>query len=230
MSYDLYLWHSPRPVTVQQAMTIMVRLAEGRDDVVVPDDAVLAFHQDLIELFPPLDAIGDEEIDDSPWNASPDATASRAILCFGYSQVPQFAPAVVELAAKHGLVCFDPQSRAIHHQPVTRAAGSLLLESGDGSVVVDPGAEELRSQLEYLSETNFCVFLEREEGWFVQVGIGESAGGVPDGKFALEYREGVDEPLYRVLVDGFDDVVGLFEDFAAGRDSFKAAFAWAEYA
>jgi hypothetical protein len=61
----------------------------------------------------------------------------------------------------------------------------------------------------------------------VQVGIGQRAGNVPDGKFALEYREGDPDRHYRIVVDSLDDAVTLFEDFAAGRDSYKAAFAWA---
>jgi hypothetical protein len=229
MSYDLYLWRSPQPVTARQAMAIMHRLADGQDDAVVPDDALLAFHQDLIARFPPLSALADDEVEDSPWNANPDATASRVILYFGHTQVPQVAPTVVELAERHRLVCFDPQSMVIHYQPVNRAPGSLLLESGDGSVIVDPDPEDMRSQLGNLSRTNFCAFLEREEGSFVQVGVGQRAGNVPEGKFALEYREGADDPLFRVLVDDLDDAVALFEDFAAGRDSFKGAYAWDEY-
>lgn len=229
MSYDLYLWHSPKPVTAQQAMAICHQLAASQGDCVVPHNAVLAFYQDLIARFPPLESIADDELESSPWNMSPDATPSRVILVIGHSRVGQVGLTVEELAAQHGLVCFDPQSAVVHHPPLTRAPGSLLLESGNGSVVIDPSPEDLRSQLGHLSRTNFFAYLEREEGWFVQIGIGEHAGNVPDGKFALEYREGDADRHFRVLVDRLDDAVALFEDFAAGRDSFKTAFAWAEY-
>lgn len=61
MSYDPYLWHSPQPVTAQQAMTICHQLTGSQDDGVVPNDAVLAFHQDLIARFPPLEGLSDSE-------------------------------------------------------------------------------------------------------------------------------------------------------------------------
>ncbi|MFD0632349.1 hypothetical protein ACFQ9X_12760 [Catenulispora yoronensis] len=160
---------------------------------------------------------------------SPDATASRIILSIGLSRVSQVGPTVEELAAQHRLVCFDPSTGVVHNPPQTRFSGSLLLESCNGSMIIDPRPEDLRSQLEQLSQANFYACLERDEGWFVQVGIGQRAGNVPDGKFALEYREGVADRHFRVLADDLDDAVTLFEDFAAGRDAFKTRFAWVKY-
>lgn len=229
MSHDLYLWHSPQPVTAQQAMTICHQLARSHDGVVVPDAAVLAFHQELIERFPPLETLGDDDIDDSPRNMSPDATADRVILCMGLSRASKIGPFILELAKRHRLVCFDPSTGVVRNPPPARPNGSLLLGSCDGSVIIDPGPEDLRSQLERLSRANFYACLEREEGWFVQVGIGPRAGNVPDEKFALEYREGDPDRHYRVLADGLEDAVTLFEDFAAHRDFYKTAFAWARY-
>lgn len=219
MSYDLYLWHGPKPVTAQQAKAICHQLAQGQDDAVVPHEAVSAFHQDLIARFPRLESLGDDEIEDSPWNMSPSATTGRVILMIGFSHVAQVGPTVQELARQHGLVCFDPQSGVVHHPPLSRPAGSLLLESGNGSAVIDPNAEVLREQLGQLSPTNFYACLEREAGWFVQVGIGQRAGNVPEGKFAVEYREGSPDRHYRVLVDSLDDVVAVFEDFAGATQA-----------
>ncbi|MFD0632350.1 hypothetical protein ACFQ9X_12765 [Catenulispora yoronensis] len=52
MSYDLYLWHGPQPVTAQRAMAICHELARSQNDSVIPDAAVPAFHDDLIARFP----------------------------------------------------------------------------------------------------------------------------------------------------------------------------------
>lgn len=229
MSYDLYLWHGPQPVTAQQAMTICHQLARSQNDLVVPDAAVLTFHRELIKRFPPLETLGDDGIDDSPWTMSPDATAGRAILCMGLSRASKIGPFILELARRHRLVCFDPSTGVVHNPPPARPHGSLLLASCDGSMALDPGPEDLRSQLGRLSQANFYACLEREEGWFVQIGIGQRAGNVPDGKFALEYREGAPDRHYRMIADSLDDAVSLFEDFAAGRNSYKTAFAWARY-
>ena len=80
-----------------------------------------------------------------------------------------------------------------------------------------------------MSRANFYASLEREEGWFVQVGIGERAGNVPNGMFALEYREGDADSHQRVVVGRLDDAVDLFGDFADGRDAFKSRFGWTRY-
>ena len=227
VSYDLYLWHGPQPVTTQQATAVCHQLARSQNDTVVPDTAVLAFHRELIERFPPLETLGDDETDDSPWNMSPDATADRVILCMGLSRASQIGPFILELAERHRLVCFDPSTGVVHNPPPIRPHDSLLLESCDGSMIVNPGPEDLRSQLERLSRTNFHAFLEREEGWFVQVSIGQRAGNIPEGRFALEYREGDPDRHYRVVADSLEDAVALFEGFAAGRDTYKTAFTWA---
>ena len=210
-------------------MTICHQLAQGQDDAVISHDAVSAFHQDLIARFPRLESLAADEIDDSPWNMSPAATTGRVILTIGLSQVAQVGPTIQELARQHGLVCFDPQSTVVHHPPLSRPPGSLLLESGNGSAIIDPSPEALREPLAQLSPANSHASLEREQGWFVQVGIGQRAGNVPEGKFAVEYREGSPDRHYRVPVDSLDDVVTVFEDFAAGRESFKTAFGWAQY-
>jgi hypothetical protein len=46
MSYDLYLWQGPQPVTAQQAMTICHHLARSHAGVVVPDAAVPAGYRE----------------------------------------------------------------------------------------------------------------------------------------------------------------------------------------
>lgn len=229
MSYDLYLWHRPQPVTAQQAAAICHRLARSCDDDVIPDEAVLSFHEELMARFPPLESLAENDADDSPWNMSPDATDSRVILCMGLSRASKIGPFILELAARHRLVCFDPSTGVVHHPPRSRDSGSLLLESCNGGKIINPSAQDLRSQLQALSRANFYVCLEREEGWFVQVGIGQRAGNVAEGKFALEYREGDADRHYRAVVDSVEGAVALFEDFAARRESFKTAFAWAKY-
>lgn len=192
-----------------------------------PDDAVLAFHEELIARFPGLESLGVDDLDGSAWSMSPDATSSRVVLCMAWSRVAETMPFVLELAGRHGLVCFDPTAGVVH-DPAVPSSG-LRMEFCDGSVIVDPALKELGPLLGRLSPANWYAWLERGDGWFVQAGIGRNAGGVPDGKFALEYREGTADRHYRVVVNDLAAAVGLFEDFAAGRESFKGGFAWDEY-
>lgn len=229
MSFDLYIWREQHPITAEHANTICQELAEGRDDAVEPDTRVLAFHQELTDQFPDLESLSDEELESSPWNMNPDATSSRVILCMGWSSADEVSQLILELADRHGLVCFDPQGGQIHNPTQALTAGGLRLEFCDGSQINDPSREDLRVHVQRLSAKNWYAVLERRPGWFVQVGIGPFAGNVPPGKFALEYCEGAPDRHYRVLVDNLDDVLALFEGFATGDEAWKTAYSWTKY-
>jgi hypothetical protein len=68
------------------------------------DERITAFYESLCALFPPGHA-------DSPWMAPHDAGIDHVIMYLSYSERSTPAiEAIEELAAKHGLVLWDPQS------------------------------------------------------------------------------------------------------------------------
>lgn len=223
VSFDLYLWASPSPVTAGQADTICHRLAEGDQSATTPDPRLLEFASELTARYPRLEDVASPE--DSPWNMSPDVTPKRVILCMGFSQAPEISPGILELAGRHGLVCYDPQARQVHHPAQVTPAGTLRLESCDGGRAVGPGTGEIERQVRRLSPANWYAWLEREEGTYIQAGLGPSAGA-PEGKYALEYREGSPEQHYRALADTLDDIAAAFTGFASGEDGWKSARNW----
>ncbi|NBH12317.1 hypothetical protein [Amycolatopsis sp. SID8362] len=113
MSYDLYLWADPNPVTAEQARDIFERLAGGDDSATAPAAGPLEFAAELVKHFPRLEDLADA--DDSPWNMSPDATERGVILCMGLSRVAEAGPRIDELADRYGLVCYDPSTRQVRH-------------------------------------------------------------------------------------------------------------------
>lgn len=228
MSFDLCVWREQHPITAEYAAKVYAHLMDGHDDVVEPDPRVLAFRDELAGRYPDLEALSVQELESSPWNMSPDATSRRVLLCMSWSSADEAVLFILELADRLGLVCFDPQGGQVHN-PKVAAAGGLRLTCCDGSRVDDPSREDLRAHLRRLSAENWHAILERRPGWFVQVGIGEYAGNVPVGKFAVEYREGEPDLHYRVVVDSLDEVMAVFEGFAAVDEAWKTAHAWAEY-
>ncbi|GAA5707671.1 hypothetical protein SM007_28635 [Streptomyces avermitilis] len=115
MSFDLYVWHEPMPITVDRALLVCQSLAAGDDTVVQPDPRNLALLDDLLVGFPDPDDPDDDEIDDLVWSVSPDVNEHRLILCVGWSRADDFSRAVFALAQKHGLTCFDPQRNEVHN-------------------------------------------------------------------------------------------------------------------
>lgn len=117
MSFDLYVWHEPNPISAERARTTCHLLASGDDQVVQPQPQNLAFQAELLERFPDPDDPAEDELDDIVWSISPDVNDRRSILCVGWSSADEFAEVAVELAGKHGLICFDPQSGQVRNPP-----------------------------------------------------------------------------------------------------------------
>lgn len=223
VSYDLYLWAKPSPITADRADDICHRLASGDDAATMPDPRLLEFARDLVARYPRLEDLTDA--DDSPWNMSPDATANRVILCMGRSQASKVGPAILELAGRYSLVCYDPSTRQVHHPTQTTPKGALRLESSDGSRVFAPETDEIDRQLRRLTRANWYIWLEREEGTYVQAGLGSRAG-VPEGKYSLEYRDGSTEQHFRAVVGSLGQIAPAFLGFASGETEWKSAHTW----
>ena len=110
MSFDLYVWGSPRPATAQQAERICHELAAGNSRSVSVDARVRGFAQEMLGRFPALESLADEEMEISPWSMTPEVSASHVIMTISWSRAPEVAEFVLGLAARQGLVCFDPQA------------------------------------------------------------------------------------------------------------------------
>ena len=226
LSFDLYVWASPCPVTVAQAERTCRELAMENTSSVGADDRIRGFAQELLGRFPALEGLADDELDASPWSATPEVWASHVIVTISWSRAREVADFVLGAAAARGLVCFDPQALIVHNPLAHSVAGGLRLAFCDGSVVDRPDPASLATLLQALSLRNWYACLESTPGWFVQVGIGPSAGNVPEGKFALEYREGAPERHRRTLAASLADVVVAFEGFASGDPAWQDSFSW----
>jgi hypothetical protein len=223
VSFDLYLWATPSPVTADQASDICSRLARGDQSATTPRPRLLEFAGELVARYPRLEDLTDPA--GSPWSMSPDATPERVILSMGFSRAPEVSPDILRLASQHGLVCYDPQARQVHHPAQATPDGALRLESSDGSRAFGPSTGEIDRQVRRLTRANWYAWLEREEGTYVQAGLGSRAGA-PEGKYSLEYREGSPERHFRAIVGNLDEIAAAFTGFASGEDDWKSARDW----
>lgn len=115
MSYDLAVWEGHTPSTNADALAIYRRVlarmqASPREE---PTPAIRAYVDALLAKWPDLD---EPDGDDSPWNSAPLINeASGDAIYFGmvWSQAEQASEFAVQVAADHGLVCFDPQAEEL---------------------------------------------------------------------------------------------------------------------
>lgn len=118
VSYDLAVWTGPKPATDADALREYVRrtddLEELDDDELAPAvPEIEAFLTETLDRYPPLD---DEDDESCPWATGPepgDVNGDFALITMTYPGARAALDGVVEIAHRHGLVCFDPQADAL---------------------------------------------------------------------------------------------------------------------
>jgi hypothetical protein len=228
VSFDLAVWASPAPVTVDEAAAEHERLCSAAAVVGVdaPHSAVVAFHRALTDLHPDLTAAAlaaDERAGASPWSEL-SLTASAVLMAVSWRRAEEIAALVGELAAQHGLTLYDPQRRTVR-SPVG-AAPTPVLTQCDGTTWTDPDARWVERAVRRLDERNWFAVLERADGHYVQAGCGEQVGLGP-GRYVLEYREGAPQTHHRAESGEVGAVVSAFQRFARGDSGWSEGIGWA---
>jgi hypothetical protein len=110
VSYNLALWAEPIPASASEALALYRAIHGSAAIGPKPSRRIDGFRTELAALWPDLDTIADDdELDRSPWSAGFDVTDRSIELVISPSSTAEVIPVVASLAAKHGLVCFDPQ-------------------------------------------------------------------------------------------------------------------------
>ena len=142
-----------------------------------PSPAIRAYLQELLARFPD---IGEPGGDLSPWSDGPLINnASGPIMYFGFALgLAQLgAPFAANVAASHGLVCFDPQTETLWDDDLCLNAirgweGTRTIEPALSPIELDQFDAELRGTLEEHGFRRWA--LEPWNGWRVDEG---PAGG-----------------------------------------------------
>ena len=116
MSFDLGVWYATERIDNETAGRLYVRLCEGNTGGVVPHPAVDAFYAELTARHPEIDTIPDERIGDfdyCPWSCKLDHSPGHVIMSCVWPKATDVHQLVSELARKHGLAIYDPQSDEI---------------------------------------------------------------------------------------------------------------------
>jgi hypothetical protein len=110
MSYDLAVWEGARPKSAREAKLHFEALASAHDRA-APSPAIARYVKALLARWPDID-----EDDESPWSDAPLMNNARgSMIYFGmvYSRAGEASAFAADLAQKHGLVCFDPQTEEL---------------------------------------------------------------------------------------------------------------------
>ncbi|MFI6498237.1 hypothetical protein [Nonomuraea typhae] len=112
MSFDLAVWFEDEPITPLRATAKFLDWCESTAEAVeAPRAEVAAFLDDLTARYPDLTA---DNYAASPW-AEPLTVADGTVLASAvFPRAAEVCRTVLDLAERHGLIVFDPQSGTLH--------------------------------------------------------------------------------------------------------------------
>jgi hypothetical protein len=97
----------------EEARELYLRLCDGDTSGVVPHPAIDAFYSELTAKHPEIDTIPKERTDDHdycPWSCRLDHSPGHVIIPCVWSKATYVHRLVRNLARKHGLAIYDPQT------------------------------------------------------------------------------------------------------------------------
>jgi hypothetical protein len=112
MSFDLAVWHGETTVTVKDAADLYLKLCKQEWTSTEWYASIEAFYVELCSRYPEIDTLGDDEFDRCPWSCAHDRSGLNY-----YDQLEEVALFVTRLAARHDLICFDPQGQNVYSPP-----------------------------------------------------------------------------------------------------------------
>jgi len=116
MSYDLAVWFPHKRMSPEEAGQTYTRMCSSDFAALQQHPAIDAFYKELTGRYPEIDTIPEERIDDHdycPWSCALDHTPAYVVMPCVYSQAENVHRYVHELARRHGLALYDPQSSRI---------------------------------------------------------------------------------------------------------------------
>jgi hypothetical protein len=118
MSFDLAVWHSEAALSQKEALEVYRKLCKQEWIPTGQHPSIAAFYDDLCGRYPEIDTLPEAEVDSCPWSCAHDKSGLHVIMCMNYGdELETAAQFIMEIAAKHGLICFDPQGPNVHLPP-----------------------------------------------------------------------------------------------------------------
>jgi len=113
MSFDLGVWYPHKRLSDDEAGELYVQLCNSDTSGITPHPAVDAFYAELTAKHPEIDTVPEDRLDDHdycPWSCALDRSPGHVLMPCVWSKAEHVHRLVHELARKHALAVYDPQS------------------------------------------------------------------------------------------------------------------------
>jgi len=112
--FVLGVWNSNIAISDGEAARIFGQFAEEQGHSEEFNDQVYAFYCHLVQLYPEIDLVPEDQLDACPWACALDMSGAHVIIPMQRNRSAEIVPVVLALANRYGLVCFDPQAHKVH--------------------------------------------------------------------------------------------------------------------
>jgi hypothetical protein len=130
-------------------------------------------------------------------------------------------PLIEGLAAKHDLVCFNPQWPCVVYPPRIAAMPHLRLSLENSTLIDKPTPDQIADALSTLSsDGNSFAILERTNTSYFQTALQST------GEYIIEYQDGSLDKHYQSTAKDPQRVIAMFQAYGAGDDSWKRECDW----
>jgi hypothetical protein len=128
MSIEFGIWFSVRNISPEQAAKIYTQLCEGDTSVVEGNDAIGEFVKELTSRYPQVQDCPEDKPLLCPWTCPFDISPRHVVISMSASLrwAGEAYSLIRKLAAKHGLILYKPQSKAVHVPSWSRRIGKRL--------------------------------------------------------------------------------------------------------
>ena len=199
MSFELAVWHEPKPITKEHAENVFQALRRGEPEAAAAHPGVAVFAERLSEA---------EQL--SP---------AHAVVTVDLERADEVSGEAFALAVECELVCYDPQRGLVHNLGPLGVYPAMEMRTGDGMIVVDPDLRLVSDALATMSPQNPFMALVVFGEHFIQTSP-EISG------YELEYRDSVKDLMFRTHVPRLEAVQNAFAEYATGDRSFLDRHEW----
>ena len=110
MSCDYAVWHYDRKLSEKEALQRYTTLCDDPASLPGESAAIDNFYKELTAKYPEIDSIPEDAVDSCPWSCALDKNGTSVVMPIVWSRAGEVGRFIADLAEKHGLVLYDPQS------------------------------------------------------------------------------------------------------------------------
>jgi enolase len=109
MSHDLGFFTYKSEATIEDIRKVYLDSSDGKEAFWPSSSEIIAFKKFLIEKYPSINSLEDDELDENPWSCEFDQGEGYIIVSMVFSKSEEVTDYILTLLKEYQLIVYDPQ-------------------------------------------------------------------------------------------------------------------------